>query len=162
MNSVWVCGEYDGILKRLIHDYKFGHKRAASSDLARLIDELLPATDKKVIVMNVPTATGRIRERGFDHAKYIAISFAAKRHLAYYGSLHRTGQQRQLGLGRNARQQTVKNSFYVKPGNYLKDAHVLLIDDVVTTGASLSEAARVLKEAGVKRVDCAVVAQTVL
>lgn len=162
MNSVWVCGEYSGTLKDLIHKYKFELKRGANSDLVRLIDQLMPPMNDTVIVMSVPTATSRVRERGFDHAKLLAQNFASMRGLTYYATLHRSDQHRQLGLGKIARQKAIKNSFYVKSGNYLNGAHVLLIDDVVTTGASLSEAARVLKQAGAMRVDCAVVAQTII
>ena len=162
MNSVWLCGEYSGNLKKLVHEYKFGLKRGANIDIANLFDQLLPPINCSVIVMSIPTATSRIRLRGFDHAKLFAKSFAARRKLVYYPALCRTNQLRLLGLNRAARQKVIKNSFYVKNKSYLQGAHILLLDDVVTTGSSLSEAARVLKNAGAKRVDCAVIAQTIL
>lgn len=162
MNSVWVYGEYTGILKDLIHSYKFGHKRGASGDIARLLDQLMPPILATTIVIGMPTATTRVRERGFDHAKLLAQKFAAKRQLTYYAALHRTDQHRQLGLNKADRLIAIHNSFYVAHGKHLKGAHILLIDDVVTTGASLSEAAKALKKAGAKRVDCAVIAQTML
>lgn len=162
MNSVWVCGVYKGQLKQLIHEYKFAHKRAAVQDLVTLLDALLPPIDPQTIITNVPTASSHIRERGFDHGALLAKTFARKRGLVYVSCLARTGQSRQLGLNRAERLQNIDGLFHIKSNSLIKGAKFLIIDDVVTTGASINEAAKVLKHSGAYAVNAATTAQTVM
>jgi len=162
VDSVWVCGVYRGQLKQLIHDYKFLHKRSAANDLARILDTILPVIDPKTIIANVPTASSRIRERGFDHSALLAKTFAHKRGLVYLPCLARVGQTRQLGLGKSDRLQNIKGAVHCKYDSRILNAQFLVLDDVITTGASMNEAAIVLKKVGAHKVNAAVIAQTVI
>ena len=162
MDSVWVCGVYQGLLKQLIHSYKFLHKRDASKDLVRIMDAALPAIHPDTIVVNVPTASSRVRERGFDHGALLAKAFAYKRGLLYLPCLARSGQARQLGLSRVDRLQNINGLVHIKSGQRTKGANFVIIDDVVTTGASINEAAKILKRSGAVSVNAATIAQTIM
>ena len=69
-------------------------------------------------------------------------------------------KESQTRLSRHDRQQNVENVFSLKDGEQLRHRHVLLIDDIVTTGATLSECARTLGLAGAEKVLCACVARS--
>lgn len=108
--------------------------------------------------MHLPTATSRVRQRGYDHARLIARDFASRRQLPCQSLLVRHGQQRQVGAARTIRLQQAEQFYSAKIVRPMP-SRVLLIDDVVTTGASISAAAKCLKRAGVKHVDAAIFAQ---
>lgn len=160
IRCLWACGVYAGELKNALHQYKFEGKRAAANDFVKMMSAALPYLPPKTIVVHVPTATSRVRIRGFDQAKLLARSLAVDKGLLYADVLRRTGQTRQLGLGRQDRIASTKNIYEVKNADLVRGASIVLVDDIVTTGATLSEAARVLRKAGAAHIDAVVVAQT--
>ena len=125
------------------------------------MSELLPTNSNDMVVCPLPTAPARIRARGFDHAKLIAKYLADDAGLEQKDYLGRRSNVRQLGSTRAQRLEQMKNEFFVKPGLDLSGKEVLLVDDVVTTGASLSAAAKTLKRAGANRVTAIVFAQKI-
>jgi ComF family protein len=157
-----VASVYSGAIKDTIHAYKFGGKRAAAVDLANSLQVLLPRVPKDTLIVPIPTATKRMRERGFDHASLLAKNYATQLGKEYASLLVRTDQHRQLGHNKNERTTAARGSMRLKSGVHLQGVTVLLVDDVVTTGSTLTEAARVLREAGAAHIDAIVVAQTVL
>jgi competence protein ComFC len=139
---------------------KLNSHRQACSIIATRLDEIAPYYDQDVIVTYIPTSTKRVRERGFDHAKLIAQHFSATRGLKCKNLLLRTTQQKQAGTDRKTRLQQVKGSYQAsKPS--LNIDQVVLIDDIITTGATLSEATRVLKKSGIKTIESLVFAQPI-
>jgi ComF family protein len=156
LKHVWVRTEYEGVAKQLIHTYKFSHARSAAGLIAQFTKESLPYFDD-VIIVPIPTATTRVRQRGFDHALLIAKNLAQIINLPYDKALRRTGQTKQLGTKRTARKTQLTGAF--RAVKSLKGQHILLVDDVVTTGATLEEAARVCRKAGAKTVDAVVFTQ---
>jgi predicted amidophosphoribosyltransferase len=111
-----------------------------------------------VLIAYVPTAPQRVRERGYDQAALIAKELAIRSKLPYHTLLARTGTQRQLGQQRAVRKEQMTGAFRSLDKIDLQDKHVLLIDDVLTTGATCEAAARALRQAGAKRVSAAVFA----
>lgn len=164
---VWITTHYDGLASRLVKLYKFGQLRAAAGSIVELLSQTLVefndlADIKKLdyLVVSVPTATSRHRQRGFDHAQLLASTLAKKLGLQSTDALGRLGQDRQLGARRHIRLKQAADKYYAKsPSELVKDRNVLLIDDVVTTGATLRAAAKVLRQAGAKRVDALVFAK---
>ncbi len=156
LKHVWVHTDYDGIARQLIHSYKFNHSREAADTMANLMHKTLPLLDK-VIVVPVPTATARIRQRGFDHTKLLTKKLAEQLKLPHYQALQKLGQTKQVGNKRATRRTQLTGAFRFTKA--LTDQRILLVDDVVTTGATLEEAARTLKLAGAKTVDAVVFAQ---
>jgi len=156
LKHVWVRTNYDGLAKELIHYYKFLHARASADDIASLIIQDLPYLADYVLVP-VPTATKRVRQRGFDHTKLLAKELSKLLNLEAHRYLIRLGQSQQVGTKRQQRIKQVAGSF--RAVGSVAGRKLLLIDDVTTTGATIEEAARVLKRAGAKQVDAIVFAQ---
>lgn len=159
IGHVWVAVEYEGYAKQLVTSYKFARAKDVAAILAARLHETVPFTPEGTIVTFVPTATSRVRERGYDHAEVMARSFAALRDLDCIPLLYRMGQTRQVGSKRSQRITQLAGAFRTRNDEHIKGAKILLIDDIVTTGASLAAASKVLKSAGAKSLDAAVFAQ---
>ena len=159
LRRVAVWAHHDGLAKELIHTAKYERAKAGLTEIAEMLIELLPFFGKDIILTYLPTASSRIRERGYDQAEVITRQLARRSGLPYRALLARLGQAHQVGSSRSERIMHTKNAFRSRHTDEIKGAHIVLIDDVCTTGASLEAAARVLKKAGAKRVDALVFAQ---
>lgn len=159
IGHVWVSVEYEGCAKQLVTSYKFARAKDVAELLAARLHETVPFLPEDTVVTFIPTATSRVRERGYDHAEVIAREFAAQRKLACLPLLHRMGQTRQVGSKRSQRIAQLAGAFRPRNVEHIKGAKILLIDDIVTTGASLAAASKVLKSAGAKSIDAAIFAQ---
>lgn len=158
LRHVWVRTEYAGVMKDLVAAYKFNHARAGARVAAEALADALPYLPG-TIIMPVPTATTRVRQRGFDHADLLVKELAGRLNRVYIHALSRQGQSRQVGTKRAQRLKQMAGAFRASRPAEIYGAHVLLIDDVVTTGATLEAAARTLKKAGAKSVNAVVLAQ---
>lgn len=163
---VWVNTDYDGVAKELVQKYKFGHQRIAAKAIAGLMAEtfLMFNTNEEAARLNylavpVPTATSRVRQRGFDHAALLAVHVSKQLGLKNIKALGRLGQDRQVGTKRTERLRQAENSYYVRTSELVEGRNILLIDDVVTTGATLQASAKALRRAGARRVDALVFAK---
>lgn len=124
----------------------------------RLSESSRVASD--AIVIPVPLAFERVRERGFNQASHVARAFAvaAGRRLVIDRLLRVRHTPPQLSLALVERRRTVRGAFAVESN--LEGQSILVVDDVMTTGSTLDEAARVLKKAGAVRVHNLIVART--
>jgi ComF family protein len=156
LKHCWVATEYKNKAKEVVGLLKFQRAKAASTVIADCLNRRLPPLPGNVIVSAVPTANKRIRMRGYDQARLIARKFAKDRGLEYRDTLLRTTSTRQVGADRRDRFRHLQHAFKICKD--VKDRHILLIDDVLTTGATLEAAATVVHEAGASRVDAAVFA----
>lgn len=159
LNRVWICTGYDGPAKELIYKLKFQRAKAGAKNIAVVMDHLLPDIPEDVIICHVPTASARVRQRGYDQSELIARHLARKRKLPQKVLLRRFGKSRQVGSGRRERFEHLKKALKVRPRTITGGEHVLLIDDITTTGATLEAAANVIRKAGAKTVDAIVFAQ---
>ncbi len=166
LSFVWISTNYESVARQLVRKYKFGHLRAASKPLARhMINTFLAAnqpldvTGRNYMVVPVPTATSRLRQRGFGHSELLARTVAQSMRMQYSNALCRLDQSRQLGSKRQDRISQLIDSFAIKHPGRLAGRNILLIDDVLTTGGSLLSAAKIIKQAGAKRVDALVFAK---
>ena len=157
---VWIYTAYDGLAAELVKSLKFEQKRSAAKDIAQMINEALPYFADEPLLTYVPTAPSRRRERGFDQAQLIAKELAKLRGWHLVTLLKRQAKVRQLGSKRNVRRVQLKNAFMPINKKLIKTKHVLLIDDVVTTGATIETCAKILLKAGAFEVNCAVFAYT--
>lgn len=153
--SVTPITTYDGLAKELVQKLKFERARAGATTVAALLAEHLTLPTNTVIT-HVPTATSRVRERGYDQAALIARQLAAQTGAMYLPLLGRLGQQRQVGKTRLERHQQMQQLFVAVKSQV--PSQILLVDDVITTGATLEACAKILKAAGAKRVSAAVFA----
>jgi len=113
------------------------------------------------LVLPMPLAPGRLAERGFNQALLLARRLAAaKTDATLLLRLRETGSQ--AALDRGARRRNVEGAFGVEPlrAGEVRDRHIVLVDDVMTSGASLHAAARALAQAGAQRVSAVVLART--
>jgi ComF family protein len=111
------------------------------------------------LIVPIPTAISRIRQRGYDQTVLLARALSRQGHLLRADVLVRVSRSRQVGANRQKRLAQLRNSFIVSGNELVRKADILLIDDVVTTGATLETAATVLKKAGAKSVSAVVFAQ---
>jgi ComF family protein len=162
---VWISTDYEGASAKLLQLYKFGHQRAAVTPLVSLMAETFwqfnssGEITKDYLLVPVATATSRVRERGFDHTDLLAKKISQQLQIDYFPVLGRLGQMRQVGAKRFLRLQQVEGQFYAKHPGKINARRIVLVDDVVTTGATLAEAAKVLRRAGAKSVDALVFAK---
>lgn len=159
LRRVAAWAHYQDIPKALIQKSKYERAVTGLHEAADLMATLLPQFEPGFIIVPVPTATSRVRQRGYDQATVLARRLARKHHLPYARLLARLGQAHQVGAGRAERVAHLKDAFRPIHSNQIEGAHILLIDDVCTTGATLESAAQVLRKAGAKRVDALVFAQ---
>jgi ComF family protein len=157
--SVRVASPYEGVYEQLLIDYKFEVRRAGARPIARVMSEVASDLPDDIIVCPVPTAPSRIRERGFDHIKLVVKYFCKYTSLPQQDLLGRRSNVRQFGSSRSKRLKQMKQEFYLKDSADVKDKNILLIDDVITTGASLSASAHTLKQAGAKRIYAVIYSQ---
>lgn len=142
--------QYRGLAKALVRSMKIDAQRQACVLIARAMQESAPEISN-VCVTHVPTSTARVRERGFDHGRLIAQEFARLRRLPYRSLLVRYGRVKQAGASKIQRAQQIKGIYQAKPGS-IPQCPIVLIDDVTTTGATLTEVANVLNLAGAKSI----------
>lgn len=149
---------YDGLPKLLIHRAKYERARAGLIEAAEHMAPLLKNFDDNCVLVAVPTASSRARERGYDQAEVLARRLSKLSGMPLQRHLVRLGQAHQVGASRAERVAHLENAFRVR-GSVNPRQHIVLIDDVSTTGATLESAARTLKVAGFKHVDALVFAQ---
>lgn len=151
--------EYSNAARELVHAMKFKYSGEAADLLARELADTLPALPPDTVIVYVPAITSHVRQRGFDHTKRIAAELSKLTGYQHVAALTRSGQKRQVGSSRRDRLTQLQGSFLPKNQFLIKDVPVLLVDDVVTTGATIEEAAKALKKAGAKSVDVVVFAR---
>jgi len=163
LSHVFISTDYEHLAQNLVQRYKFGHLRAAAQPLAGIMVQTLREASimnpDELLVVPVPTATSRVRQRGFGHSELLARTIAAKLRVESSLALRRLGQTRQLGAKREDRLAQLSGSFAVKNHRRISGRRILLIDDVLTTGGTLIAASKVLKAAGAKEVNALVFAK---
>lgn len=159
-------GAYDGPLRDLVHVLKYQRVKPAASLLGRLLCRAVAAVElpEDTLAVPVPLWKGRRRERGFNQAEEIARALLRFRdgggiqlNAALLVRNRETASQ--TGLTRHQRRANLRGAFSVVLPEKLKGRNVLLVDDVMTTGATAGECARVLLRAGAKQVWVATVAR---
>ncbi len=160
-------GAYDGGLREMVHILKYDHVRPAARVLGRMLaevlDDLRPAfADRLPLVVPVPLHSSRLRERGFNQSEEIA-RVALKLRPAFQMStrvlVRRRATASQIGLTRHQRRANLRGAFEVIAPELISARDVVLVDDVFTTGTTVSECARVLRRSGASRVFIATVAR---
>ena len=151
---------------RLLQRIKYGGRIAladwAGTTLAAAVGATLPGrigSDRPDRIVALPLAASRQRERGFNQAREVAVRVARGTGLPLAAPLARiSAGPPQTALPWAERRRNVRGAFAVHAA--VRGARIALVDDVMTTGATLAEAARALLSAGAERVECWVVART--
>ena len=147
-----------------ITDYKFGGDPGWASALATLLRStpwVEPALESADLLLPMPLSAQRLQERGFNQAQLLARALSPTK--IDSGLLLRIRDTaHQTGLDRAMRMRNLRGAFAVEPlrADVLRGKRVVLVDDVMTSGASLHTAAAVLRQAGVAHITGMVVART--
>ncbi|MDD4953948.1 MAG: ComF family protein [Candidatus Omnitrophica bacterium] len=145
---------YTGVVKELIHEFKYRGKDHLGLPLSRLMIDFIREYNLPMqyidLVVPVPLHAAKLRQREFNQAEVLALHIAREfKKEPMIDLLRRTRHTRtQTELEPRERILNVKNSFSVEKKSAVKGANILLIDDVLTTGATSSEASGVLKKEG--------------
>ena len=143
-------------LDRLVPRFKFHRDLAAGRLMADLMAGALMSAPRPDALVPVPLHARRIRQRGYDQALELARPLALPLRADLLQRIRATAAQSELDAGQ--RQRNLARAFAVADQAALP-AHVALVDDVMTTGATLAAAAHALRTAGVERVDAWVCAR---
>jgi ComF family protein len=160
LDAVHACLRYAAPVDHLLPRFKFHNDLAAGRLLATLMARRAPALDGDVVLVPVPLHPRRLRQRGYDQALELARPLAHQLDLALAPSLLRrvAHTQAQSGLDARARRRNLRAAFGVTTAQ--PPPRVVLVDDVMTTGATLQAATRALRRAGVIQVQAWVCART--
>jgi len=146
---------FEGIARQVVHGLKYRNRRTVARDVARLMVRRM-RVGKVDVVTWAPTSGARARRRGYDQAELLARAVAAELGVPCRRLLYRSHGTEQTG---HTRAQRLRGpSFRARAAH--QRLRVLLIDDVVTTGATLTAAREALLLAGVGTVVCAAAAAT--
>jgi ComF family protein len=164
-------GSYESGLRELIHLLKYEQVRPAANVLGRMLAEaiadLAPAFgDTPLCMVPVPLHRTKLRQRGFNQSELIAR--AALKLKRANGQLmlnanvlvRQRPTESQIGLTRHQRRENMRGAFSVALPGPIAGREILLVDDVFTTGTTVSECARVLRRNGASKVWVATVART--
>ena len=151
----WSLGLFDPAYQILIHNFKYRRKTTLGKSLGIRLGEILKKErllEEIDYLIPVPLHPSRQRERGYNQSKILArgISEITALPLLDRVLLRKKNTRDQTDLSPEEREENVKDAFAVRDNSLLKGKGVLLVDDVMTTGATLKECSRVLKQAGAR------------
>ncbi|MBI4832087.1 MAG: ComF family protein [Candidatus Lindowbacteria bacterium] len=156
------AGLHAGVLRDAIHLLKYRRKRLIAAPLSRLVlDTVIVKLDASSYdaVVPVPLHRNRLRRRGYNQSELIARNLCTEMGTAYLPALMRVKDTPSFSmLGAQERRNQIKDAFAPLPEADVKKKKLVLVDDVVTTGATTNECARTLRKSGARTVDVVAVA----
>lgn len=177
LKEVFIAGDYENkLLAKLIIAFKYEGQKNIGADLGKFLNffwdgriKIIRLEDKDLalrlensLIIPLPLTKARKKERGFNQAEILAEILAKEFSYQIFLGLKRKGRKKhQAKLNEKQRLKNISGQFFVpeKERNFLSGSDIILIDDVITTGATLNEAAKILKEAGAKEVFALVLAK---
>ncbi len=158
-DSVYTFGSYEDTLRGLIHLFKYNQVRPLAAPLGALLARAIPREHRFDVIVPMPLHWKKRWSRGYNQSELLAKEIARRWGLPVSKMVRRTkATAPQAGLSNSKRRLNVRGAFAARKS--VKGLRVLLIDDVLTTGATASACARVLKRAGASHVAVAAVART--
>ena len=145
---------FSGPIKTLVHQFKYQNNWFLAKPLARMMAE--QARDLSLggydLITHVPSHKIKLKERGYSPAGLLAQELAKHFKIDYVDDIIYADRYRpsQTALNKEARAKNIKDTFSVK--RHIQGKNILIVDDTFTTGATLSECCRVLKENGAGKI----------
>lgn len=147
---------YNDASRKLILTFKHGRRIALAEMLAKLIEARLPVLDGEWVIIPVPLHRSRLWYRGFNQAGLLArnLAKATGKTLIVDGLVRRKRTQSLGGMNRKARERTLSGTIAINPARAdgISGAKVILVDDVLTSGATSDACVRALKTVGAEKV----------
>jgi len=155
---------YEGTVRESLHRYKFGGVTAYAGAYGVLLADCIRENmeGQYDVLSWVPLSRKRLKERGYDQARLLAEAAAAELGIPAVPVLEKTvdtTKQSTVGSAEK-RKANISGAYRVPDPSFVAGKRILLIDDIVTTGSTLSECARMLLLAGAAEVCCAAAART--
>ena len=153
-----------GVVRKVMHDFKYGRQLHLRHLLGRWLAEAMNdprlAGRRFNFIVPVPLHPTRKRARGFNQAELLALELQRAARLPIQNVLQRTRYTTtQTQFDRSERMENLRGAFRLRRGCNVRDLRMLLVDDVLTTGSTLSECAAVLKKNGALSVHAATAAR---
>jgi len=160
-DAVYSYGSYEGTLRELVHLFKYSGVRPLSRTFGRFLAQALPRETSFDVIVPMPLHWFKKWQRGFNQSDLLAREIGKKWGVPVRTVVRRQKATRpQAGLTNAKRRANMSGAFKIPRGRSLAGMRVLLVDDVVTTGATASACARVLKRAGAAHVALLALART--
>jgi len=149
--------EYNADVQKLIHLCKYKNMPKVSVCFGELLGKVISQESKLNdvdLLIPVPLHLSRYRERGYNQSTYLASAIAKNSGLPVYKNVLKRNKYTppQAKMRREERIKNLLGAFTVKNSTKIKNAAVAIVDDVVTTGSTVNECARILRSAGAKKV----------
>jgi competence protein ComFC len=166
-NILAVFDYRDKIIKKAIWELKYHHKRYLGEKLGLLLYEFLSedisdmkieVSGRSIYVIPVPISRGKTRLRGYNQSLYIARGFCSLSPVGTFEIKNNIVFKKRNTIpqarieSRRERLENVRGVFEIKNKDIIKGRTVIIIDDVTTTGGTMSEIMKILKSAGAKKV----------
>jgi ComF family protein len=162
LDRIWSVGVYEGVLKELIHQFKYKEKKYLANPLGKLLVDFVGKYLKEErfdYIVPIPLDKARGRKRGYNQAELLArvLAEGINKPVLTHIVERREKTKPQFGLKRDERFENLSGAFEVSrsgKGNVtpIMGKTILLLDDLATTGATLDECAKALKRAGASEV----------
>lgn len=152
---------YGGVIRECIHALKYKNNRVLGKFFAELLVPIVKGENWSIdLVIPVPLSQERYKERGYNQAASVAHPLALLLELDFqpYGLKQARDTRSQVGLSAEERRLNVVGAFKAVP-ELVDNKNVLLVDDVMTTGATLESCAKTLKDSGSNKVYCTTIAR---
>ncbi|MBA4384156.1 MAG: hypothetical protein C0410_05420 [Anaerolinea sp.] len=155
---------YSGPVQKAIHSLKYKQNLAVGSMLAKPLVDLVKKSGWQIdLVVPIPLSRSRLRSRGYNQAALISHQLAAQLNIQHSSNavkrIRNTSTQIEMDV--NKRFTNLLDAFYANPAT-LKKRNILVIDDVITTGATMQNCAKALLDAGAENIYCLSVARAIL
>jgi ComF family protein len=158
-DTVYTFGSYEGTLRQLIHLFKYDQMRPLAKPLGALMARAIPREQRFDLIVPMPLHWRKRFSRGYNQSELLAREIARRWGLPVRKIVRRVKPTApQAGLTNSKRRLNMRGAFATSAD--LQGMRVLLVDDVLTTGATAGACARVLKRAGASHVTVATVART--
>lgn len=162
INGVFSAIVYKGVARKLIYNFKY---KPYLSDLNKVLGDLFYESviqqegfsrilEERAVLAPIPLHSSKLRSRGYNHARILAEELAKRFKIPVIDLLIRVKKTApQVGLKRKERIKNLEGAFSVLPNILISQyPNIFLVDDILTTGSTLLEAAKTLRKAGVKNV----------
>lgn len=152
-DAAYCYGAYDGVLKELVHLFKYGRVTTLARPLGERLALALPRDQRFDFVVPLPMHWRRRWKRGFNQSELLACEISRRSAIPLVKAVKRIkATQVQAGLSGPRRRKNVLGAFAVTKPSPIQGKRILLVDDVMTTGSTASACAAALKSAGAAHV----------